>query len=88
MDREGIDQIGLAYFGHVDPALYGINWGFPRPDRPGFVAVSANFLHGYPYATYANGRMVSVPPDTFFWIGRHRFIADLGGGILIYRIGP
>ncbi len=88
MDREGIDQIGLAYFGHVDPAIYGINWDFPRRDGTGFVAVSANFLHGYPYATYMSGRMLPIPPDTFSWIGRHPFVADLGGGILIYRIGP
>src|SRR5262249_15255313 len=31
MDREGIETIGLAYFGHVDPALYGIRWEFPDP---------------------------------------------------------
>jgi hypothetical protein len=86
MDREGIDRIGLAYFGHVDPALYGIAWDFPRPDRPGLVAVSANFLHGYPYATYANGRIVPVPPGAFTWIGRHPRVADLGGGIFVYRI--
>jgi len=87
MDREGIDRIGLAYFGHVDPAIYGIAWGFPRPDRPGLVAVSANFLHGYPYATYANGRIVSIPPDAFTWIGRFPRVADLGGGVFVYRIG-
>lgn len=91
MDREGIDRIGLAYFGHVDPAIYGIDWDFPRPDRPGLVAVSANFLHGYPYATYAGGRMVPVPPDAFTWIGRDpraTRVADLGGGMFVYRIGP
>jgi dolichyl-phosphate-mannose-protein mannosyltransferase len=86
MDREGLDRIGLAYFGHVDPALYGIAWDFPRPDRPGLVAVSANFLHGYPYATYANGRIVPVPPDAFTWIGRFPRVADLGGGMFVYRI--
>lgn len=88
MDREKIDRIGLAYFGHVDPALYGIDWGFPRPDRPGLVAVSANFLHGYPYATYAGGRMVPVPPGAFTWIAKHERVSDLGGGIFVYRIGP
>ncbi|MFL6293045.1 MAG: glycosyltransferase family 39 protein [Thermoanaerobaculia bacterium] len=88
MDREGIDRIGLAYFGHVDPALYGIDWDFPRPDRPGLVAVSANFLHGYPYATYAGGRMVPVPPDAFTWIAKHQRVADLGGGMFVYRVGP
>jgi hypothetical protein len=86
MDREGIETIGLAYFGHVDPALYGIDWHFPRPDQPGLVAVSANFLHGYPYATYADGRIVPVPPDAFTWIGRSPRVADLGGGMFIYRI--
>lgn len=87
MDREGIDRIGLAWFGHVDPAIYGIQWDFPHPGRPGLVAVSANFLHGYPYATYA-GRMVAVPPDAFTWIARHPRVADLGGGVFVYRIGP
>ena len=85
MDREGIDRIGLAYFGHVDPAIYGIQWDFPRPDRPGPVAVSANFLHGYPYATYA-GRMVPVPPDAFTWIAKHPRVEYLGGGMFVYRI--
>jgi hypothetical protein len=86
MDREGIDDIGLAYFGHVDPALYGIRWHFPDPNRPGLVAVSANFLHGYPYATYAGGRIVPVPPGAFAWIGRSPRVADLGGGIFVYNV--
>jgi len=87
MDEEGIQNIGLAYFGHVDPAIYGIAWHFPHPDQPGTVAVSANFLHGYPYATYAGGRMVPVPPDAFTWIGSFPRIAEPGGGIFLYRIG-
>jgi hypothetical protein len=86
MDREKIDTLGLAYFGHVDPAIYGIHWGFPRLDQPGLVAVSANFLHGYPYATYAGGRMVPVPPGAFTWIARGERVEDLGGGIFVVRI--
>jgi hypothetical protein len=88
MDREGIDRIGLAYFGHVDPAIYGIEWGFPSPEGRGLVAVSANFLHGYPYMTYDGRRMVPVPPGAFTWIARHPRVEDLGGGIFLYRIGP
>lgn len=87
MDREGIDSIGLAYFGHVDPAIYGIDWHFPQPDQPGLVAVSANFLHGYPYATYAAGRILPVPPDAFTWIAKSPRVADIGGGMVVYRIG-
>ena len=87
MDREGIETIGLAYFGHVDPAIYGIDWHFPQPGQPGLVAVSANFLHGYPYATYAGGHIVPIPPGAFTWIGRSRRVADIGGGMFVYRIG-
>jgi 4-amino-4-deoxy-L-arabinose transferase-like glycosyltransferase len=85
MDREGLQKIGLAYFGHVDPALYGIHWEFPDPAHPGPVAVSANFLHGYPYATYANGHILPIPPGAFTWIGRSPRTAGLGGGIFVYR---
>ncbi|MEA2691286.1 MAG: hypothetical protein QOJ16_673, partial [Acidobacteriota bacterium] len=87
MDREGLQTIGLAYFGHVDPALYGIRWQFPDPTHPGPVAVSANFLHGYPYATYANGRILPIPPGAFRWVGRSPRVAELGGGIFVYRVG-
>jgi hypothetical protein len=88
MDREKLDHIDLAYFGHVDPALYGIRWDFPRPDRPGLVAVSANFLHGYPYLTYAGGRMLPVPAGAFQWIEKRQEVEYLGGGIFIYRVRP
>ena len=87
MDRQGIDKIGLAYFGHVDPALYGIRWEFPDPRKPGPVAVSANFFHGYPYATYANGRILPIPPGAFTWIGRYPREAEVGGGVFVYRVG-
>jgi len=86
MDANRLPEIGLAYFGHVDPAIYGIRWHFPEPGRPGPVAVSANFLHGYPYATYANGRILPVPPNAFAWIARARRVADIGGGMFVYDV--
>ncbi|MDP9122316.1 MAG: hypothetical protein M3O15_13280, partial [Acidobacteriota bacterium] len=86
MDRERLSEIGLAYFGHADPALYGIRWHLPDRAHPGPTAVSANFLHGYPYATYANGRILPVPPGAFTWLGRYRRIADLGGGLFVYDV--
>jgi 4-amino-4-deoxy-L-arabinose transferase-like glycosyltransferase len=85
MNREGLQKIDLAYFGHVDPAIYGIHWEFPDPSRPGPVAVSANFLHGYPYATYANGHILPIPPGVFRWVGRSPRVAELGGGIFVYQ---
>ncbi|HEX3553443.1 MAG TPA: glycosyltransferase family 39 protein [Thermoanaerobaculia bacterium] len=86
MDREKLDHIGLAYFGHVDPAIYGIAWDFPRPDRPGLVAVSANFLHGYPYVTYAGGRMVPVRPEAFQWLEKYPEMEYLGGGVFLVQV--
>jgi Dolichyl-phosphate-mannose-protein mannosyltransferase len=88
MAARGLPEIGLAYFGHVDPGVYGIRWHFPRPGRPDLVAVSANFLHGYPYATYAAGRILPVPPNAFAWLARERRVADIGGGMFLYEVSP
>ena len=52
------------------------------------MAVSANFLHGYGYMTFAGGRMVPVPAGAFTWIARYPRVADLGGGMYVYKIGP
>jgi hypothetical protein len=87
MDREGLERVSLAYFGHVDPGLYGIKWDLPRPDQPGPVVVSANFLHGYAYVTYYQGRMLPLREGELTWIGKHPRVEDLGGGMYVYQIG-
>jgi hypothetical protein len=87
LDREHLPGIALAYFGHVDPALYGIRYRLPDPRRPGLAAVSVNFLHGYPYVTDIAGHMVPVPADTYAWIAHHPRRADLGGGLFLFEIG-
>jgi len=87
LDREHLPGIALAYFGHVDPALYGIRYRLPDPHRPGLAAVSVNFLHGYPYVTDIAGHMVPVPADAYTWIAQHPRRADLGGGLLLFEIG-
>jgi hypothetical protein len=30
---------------------------------------------------------VPVPPEAFTWIGRSPRVADLGGGLFVYRVG-
>ncbi len=87
LDRERLPGVALAYFGHVDPSIYGIRWRFPDPARPGLAVVSANFVHGYPYVTVVRGRMVPVPVGAFAWIERWPRLADLGGGLYLYEIG-
>jgi len=86
MERQGLASVDLAYFGHVDPAIYGIRWQFPEPGRKSrFVVVSANFVHGYPYATYADGGMRPVPENAYAWTAGLPFERDLGGGLLLFR---
>jgi hypothetical protein len=87
LDREHLPGIPLAYFGHVDPSIYGIRWRFPDPNRPGPAVVSANFAHGYPYVTNVRGHLVPIPAGAYAWIARHPRRADLGGGLYLYEIG-
>lgn len=56
MRDHGIVKVHLAYFGHADPAIYGIQYDlFQGPGRPGLTAISANYLMGFPYPiTYTN----------------------------------
>jgi hypothetical protein len=85
MDEEGVEHVGLAYFGHVDPGVYGISWEFPRPgpEAPEWTAVSANFLHGLPYATYYDGRILPVPAGAFTWLAAYPERRYLGGGLFL-----
>src|SRR5204863_295141 len=59
MDRQGVAEVNLAYFGTADPAYYGIRCtylnGSPSfvpsasihaPRLPGYVAISATLLNG------------------------------------------
>lgn len=91
MDKHNIERIGLAYFGHVDPAIYGLEWGkhwdFPENGSFKYIAVSANFLHGYPYATYWQGNIHPIPSDKYTWLKKYRIIKRLGGGLLLLKTG-
>jgi hypothetical protein len=49
LDENRIDDVGLAYFGTVPPSSLGIRYHVPpRDSRPGWYAVSTNFLQGRP----------------------------------------
>jgi 4-amino-4-deoxy-L-arabinose transferase-like glycosyltransferase len=64
------DEIALLYFGHVDPALYGIAYRLPGegPERA-VVAASVTYLEGFSYpALSPDGRRVRVAPDALAWL--------------------
>ncbi len=75
----------LLYFGHVDPALYGLHYQLlPATPVEGIIAVSENFLWGYPYVTVApDGRVTAVASDTAAWLRSRRPVRRLGS-IRIY----
>jgi hypothetical protein len=79
----------LLYFGHVDPALYGISYALVPPTRvAGLVAVSANFLGGASYVTVApGGATVPVSGDTAAWLRGETPSARLGS-ILLFDTRP
>lgn len=70
----------LLYFGHVDPALYGLRYRLlPATPVEGIVAVSENFLRGSSYLTVdPSGRMTGVAGDRAAWLLSREPVAQLG----------
>ncbi len=87
MEAHGIPRIGLLYFGHVDPGLYGIEYQLPTAGRrPGTYVVSVNFLHGYPYVAPDHGRTVRVPPGALSWLASEEPADTLGASLKVYVV--
>ncbi|MBN1427122.1 MAG: glycosyltransferase family 39 protein [Anaerolineae bacterium] len=92
MQERDIGQIYLSYFGHSDPAYYGINaialpgWPpdrggpvfYPMNPQPGFYAISASNLVG----------VQLLDQDTFGYFRAREPIASIGHSILIYEVPP
>lgn len=88
LQANGIDRIGLGYFGHVDPRVYAIDYTIaPAIPQPGRYAISANFLAGYPYAiTYAGPRIRGVPKGAWTWFDRLEPAARVGRSIYVFDV--
>ena len=83
MTREGIEQMDLAYFGRVDPRVYGIQFvPLERSSRSRHVAVSATFLMGRPYFWYLGGRLRWVPAETYAWLREREPVGRVGSMFL------
>jgi 4-amino-4-deoxy-L-arabinose transferase-like glycosyltransferase len=92
-EREGIETVQLAYFGRIDPSLYGIRWR-TLPSKPvrGPAAISATLAVGRPYAVLMKERPFLEPerawstPDTWTWIRDLPPDEELGSGaILVWK---
>jgi 4-amino-4-deoxy-L-arabinose transferase-like glycosyltransferase len=90
LEANQLSQVSLAYFGHVDPALYGIRFTFaPTDPTPGVHVISANYLAGYPYpVSYAGQELLGVDPQAWTWLNRFQPIAVVGRSLFVFRITP
>ena len=79
LQRERIDVVNLAYFGRVNPKVYGIRFVPLERDSRGIAVISASFLMGRPYLWYLEGRMRWVPAETYRVAARAR--ADRARGV-------
>jgi hypothetical protein len=87
MDEHGVPRIQLAYFGHVWPQMYGINFELlgDHP-KPGVVAISASFLQGMPYLLTYLPQPVYVPLNYYQTMRQYQPQAQIGYSIFIYNI--
>jgi 4-amino-4-deoxy-L-arabinose transferase-like glycosyltransferase len=87
------ERIHLAYFGHLDPARYGIDYVLP-PDQPqpGIHVVSLNLLLGLPYVVVDHGHWVLLGQDLvrqqheFSWLRERTPVARLGESLWVFRV--
>ena len=87
MDKQGIKHIKLAYFGSVDPAIYGISYEIPKgyPEK-GLYAISANYLQGLPYPIIYGRRMMEFESGYFSWLKKFEPVTSIGNSIFIFRL--
>ena len=87
VEENSLDGVYLAYFGRVDPRVYGIPFVPLEKDLPqrGKAVVSATFLMGRPYFWYRSGRMGWVPAETYAWM-RGKEPIDRVGSMFVYDL--
>lgn len=91
--REHVDQVQLAYFGRIDPSIYGVSWhSLPSHSVRGPVALSATFAAGRPYAVLVKEKPGAPTTrawsskDTWAWLEGIPPDEELGGGaILVWK---
>ena len=90
MEREQVETIRFAYFGRIDPSLYGIQWR-SLPAEPGedACAISATLAAGRPYVVRWKERPFEEPTlgwsteESWRWAREREPDEELGGGALL-----
>ncbi len=85
--------LGLAYYGGIDPHVAGLSYvlaptGSEGP-RPGWYAVSVNFVCGASFGGYdERGRNIGFLPDAYTYFRNLTPEAKAGYSIFIYQVTP
>ncbi len=85
LDEKGLAEVPLAYFGRVDPAVYGIQAVPLDRDTHGIAVVSPTFVAGRPYFGNLDTQHGWLPAGTFTWLKGHPPI-DRVGALFVVRL--
>jgi hypothetical protein len=89
LDESPIEEIGLAYFGMIPPGELGIDFHLPPSwePRPGWYAVSVNFVHGRPHMVRdVRGGSRPVDLDEYGYFRLFEPVKRIGYSIYVYRL--
>jgi hypothetical protein len=89
LDRQHVDNVGLAYFGTVSSDSIGIKSHVPpsRFPQAGWYAISANYVQGRPHALRGNdGKRQNVGLEEFGYFRFFGPVTTIGYSIYVYRI--
>ncbi len=80
MRERHLDSVHLAYFGRVDPRVYGIDFTpIVEGESHGIAVVSASFLVGRPYPIWKQpGTLAWSHHGAFTWLQRYPPVARVG----------
>ena len=85
LEQEGIEEVDLAYFGRVDPQIYGIRYrDLRRRPRQRYAVVSANMLWGLTY--FVNGKDYWPPREAYARFRRLKPKAVLGHTLYVFDL--
>jgi hypothetical protein len=85
MEREGIEKVDLAYFGRVDPEVYGIKYrDLRRRPRQRYAVISTNMLWGRTY--FVNGKDFWPPRDRYARFRSMKPKAVLGHTLYVFDL--